>query len=132
MHNVWKSPKLSQFSFSTMAFSNNFCPIESDLSGNTVWQQASGFQHIAKLTISGIFNKLLSTQNVNVARNVEFDFFCDFRIPCLCTLVYSVGYTLPFEFKTRVCNHFSTLVFELKRFLFNCFPPKKSLKLSLK
>ena len=62
---------------------------------------------------------------INVARNVRCDFFCYFRTPCLCTLVYSVGYTLPFEFKTRVCNHFSTLVFELKRFLFNCFPPKK-------
>ena len=28
---------------------NNFCPIKSDLSGNTVWQQASSFQKIAKI-----------------------------------------------------------------------------------
>ena len=33
----------------------------------------------------GIFDKLLSTQNVNgarFARNVECDFFCDFQTPC--------------------------------------------------
>ena len=33
----------------------------------------------------GIFNELLSTQNVNVARfarNVEWDFFCDFQTLC--------------------------------------------------
>ena len=37
-----------------------------------------------KLTIFGIFNELLSTQNVNVARfarNIEWDFFCDFQTP---------------------------------------------------
>ena len=36
----------------------------------------------SKWTIFGIFNQLLSTQNVNVARfarNVECDFFCDFQ-----------------------------------------------------
>ena len=38
-----------------------------------------------KRTIFGIFNELLSTQNVNVARfarNVECDFFCDFQTLC--------------------------------------------------
>ena len=37
-----------------------------------------GFQKLTKMTIFGIFNELLSTQNVNVARfarNVEWDFF---------------------------------------------------------
>ena len=60
----------------------NFCPIKIDLSGNTVWPQASRFK---KLSIFGIFNRLLSTQNVNVVRfahNVEWDFFCDFQTPC--------------------------------------------------
>ena len=41
----------------------------------------------------GIFDKLLSTQNVNVARfarNVECDFFCDFQTPCLC--VHSLAF----------------------------------------
>ena len=31
-----------------LAFSTNFCPIKSDLSGNTVWPQASGFQKLDK------------------------------------------------------------------------------------
>ena len=53
--------------FLILTFSTNFCPINIDLSGNTVWPQA-------------IFDKM-STQNVNVARfarNVEWDFFFDF------------------------------------------------------
>ena len=49
LHSVWKSPKMSNLSFSTLAFSTIFCPI--DLSGNTVWLQASGFQKLAKWTI---------------------------------------------------------------------------------
>ena len=56
-------------------------------SGNTVWPQASGSQKLTKLKIFGIFNKLLSTQNVNVARfarNFKCDFFYDFQT--LCTL----------------------------------------------
>ena len=42
------------------------------------------FKNSPKWTILGIFNKLLSTQNVNVARfarNIEWDFFCDFQTP---------------------------------------------------
>ena len=42
------------------------------------------FKNSPKWTIFGIFNKLLSTQNANVARfarNVEWDFFCDFQTP---------------------------------------------------
>ena len=40
------------------------------------------FKYSPKLTIFGIFNELLSTQNVNVARfarNVEWDFFYNFQ-----------------------------------------------------
>ena len=70
----------------TFRFQNfNFCPTKTDLSGNTVWPQASSFQNSPKWTIFGIFNELLSTHNVNVARfarNVEWDFFCDFQSPC--------------------------------------------------
>ena len=76
------------FEFFNLAFSTNFCPIKTELSGNTVWPQTSGFQNLAKLTIFGIFNELLSTQNVNVARfarNVELDFFCDFQTLCCWT-----------------------------------------------
>ena len=43
------------------------------------------FKNSSKLTIFGILDKLLSTQNVNVARfarNVKCDFFCDFQPLC--------------------------------------------------
>ena len=39
-HSVWKSPKMSHLNFWILAFSTNFCPIKTDLSGNTVWPQA--------------------------------------------------------------------------------------------
>ena len=35
--------------FLILAFSTNFCPIKTDLSGNTVCPQASGFQKFAKI-----------------------------------------------------------------------------------
>ena len=44
------------------------------------------FKNLQNWTIFGICNGLLSTQNVDVARcarNVEWDFFCDFQIPCV-------------------------------------------------
>ena len=62
-----------------MAFSTNFCPIKSDMSGNTVWPQALGFQNFTK---NYHFWYFLSIQNVNIARfarNVEWDFLCDFQ-----------------------------------------------------
>ena len=68
--------------FRIMALFTIFCPIKIDLSSNTVWLQALRFQKLAKLSIFGIFNELLSTQNVNVARFariIEWDFFCDFQ-----------------------------------------------------
>ena len=77
-HRVWKSPNMSHLSFSILAFSTNFCPTKIDLSGNTVWPQASRFQKHAKLTIFDLFNLLLSIHNINVARffrNVVWDFF---------------------------------------------------------
>ena len=46
---VWKSPKMSHLNFWILAFSTNFWPIKTDLSGNTVWPQASGFQKLAKM-----------------------------------------------------------------------------------
>ena len=55
-HIVWKILKILHLNFWILAFSTNFCPIKTDLSGNTVWPQASGFQNSPKWTILGIFN----------------------------------------------------------------------------
>ena len=49
LHSVWKSPKMSHLNFSILAFSTIFCPIKTDLSGNSVWPQASDFQKLAKM-----------------------------------------------------------------------------------
>ena len=48
-HIVWKLLKMSHLNVWIWAFSTNCCPIKTDLSGNTVWPQASGFQKVAKL-----------------------------------------------------------------------------------
>ena len=37
------------FEFLILAFSTNFCLIKTDLSGNTVWPQASGLQKLVKM-----------------------------------------------------------------------------------
>ena len=63
------------FEFLILAFSTNFWPIktQTDMSGNTVWPQALGFQTLAKTGLFGIFN-----WNVNVARfarNVDLEDF---------------------------------------------------------
>ena len=49
-------------------------------------QKCRIFKNSPKLAILGIFNELLSTQNVNVARfarNVECDFLGDFQTLCI-------------------------------------------------
>ena len=78
-HCVWKSSIMSHLNFSIMAFSINFCPIISDLSGNTVWPQTSGF---SKTRQNWLFLAFLMhfcpLKNINLARfarNTEFDFF---------------------------------------------------------
>ena len=75
VHSVWKILKISHLN---LTFSNNCCTIKTDLSGNTVWPQVSKIsKNLPKWTIFGVFDKLLSAQNVNVARfacNVEWDF----------------------------------------------------------
>ena len=35
--------------FFSFGISTTFCPIKTDLSGNTIWPQASGFQKLAKM-----------------------------------------------------------------------------------
>ena len=56
LHIVWTSLKMSHLNFSILAFSTTFCPIKTDLSGNTVWRQASAFQKLLKMELFGIFN----------------------------------------------------------------------------
>ena len=56
---------------------------------NSLKLNATFFCDLQTLTFD-IFNELLSIQNVYVARfarNVEWDFFCDFQTPCLCLKV---------------------------------------------
>ena len=63
---------------------NSFENIPFLLSGNTVWQQISGFQKVSKLTS---FWHFLATQIGKVARfarNVECDFLADFQTLCEC------------------------------------------------
>ena len=55
MHIVWKLLEMSPLNFWILAFSANFCPIKTDLSGNTVWPQTSGFQKLAKMDHFGDF-----------------------------------------------------------------------------
>ena len=45
-HIVYKLIKMSHW---ILAFSTNFCPIKTDLFGNTIWPQASRFQKLAKM-----------------------------------------------------------------------------------
>ena len=45
-HSVWKSPKKSHLNIFILAFSTKFWPIKTELSGNTVWPQALGFQKL--------------------------------------------------------------------------------------
>ena len=88
VHSVWKSSKMSYLNFWIFAFSTNFCPIKTDLSGSHVWPQAQVFKNSPNWTIFGIFNEFSSTQNnVNVTRfasNVECDFFCELQTPWVC------------------------------------------------
>ena len=48
-NSVWKLLKMSHLNFLILVFSTNFCPIKTDLSGNTIWPQASDFQKLAKI-----------------------------------------------------------------------------------
>ena len=52
IHSAWKSPKMSHLSFWILAFSTNFWPIKTDLSGNPVWPQALGFQKLAHFSMN--------------------------------------------------------------------------------
>ena len=82
----WKIYQDVSWEFFISGISHQF---KIDLSGNTFWLLALGFQKVAKLIIFGPFNELLSTPNVNIARfscHIKWDIFCDF--PTLCHSCY--------------------------------------------
>ena len=85
IHIVCKSLKTSHLYFSILAIFSNYCSIKIDLSGNTVWPRASVFQKLAKLTIFGIFNELLSTKMCKCSSLclIEWYFSCDYQTPCI-------------------------------------------------
>ena len=82
-HCVWKLLKMSNLNFWKLAFSTDFCSIKSDLSGNTVWPQALGFQ---KTRQNWHFNQCLS--------NVECDFFSDFSNTVVVQFIWKVSITV--------------------------------------
>ena len=95
-----------------LAFSINFCHILKVTCLVTLFDhKLQVFKISSKWTIFGIFNELLSTQNVNVARfarNVEWDFFCDFK-HCALLLNMSTYQIVSMSCKRKVSKfyHFS-------------------------
>ena len=73
----------------------------------------SHFQKSAKIDFYGIFNEILSTQNVNVARsarNVEWDILYDFQTLCL----FSIGQVI----SSKVLTYFfSVIQFDIASFV---------------
>ena len=47
----FKITQISHLNFWILGFSTNFWPIKTDLSGNSVWPQALGFQKLAKMDL---------------------------------------------------------------------------------
>ena len=80
-HIVWKLLKMLHLKFSIFAFLIIFCPIKIDLSGNTVWPQASGRQKLA--TVANWLTFVHSKCNRNSLRSqCWMRLFCDFQTPC--------------------------------------------------
>ena len=47
-HVVWKLLRMSHLNFGILAFSTNFCPIKTDMSGNTIWHFCCIFMSLEK------------------------------------------------------------------------------------
>ena len=73
---------MSYFSFWIMAFSTNFCPFTTDLFGNTVWPQVSGFQKLVKLneTFSVIFKHKIDL--IQIVFDFRWSYSCPLRKSC--------------------------------------------------
>ena len=73
-----------------MVFWNNEKSLKIDLSGSTVWPQASFYEKLVKLAIFLAFlNWLLFTQNVCSLRSPcqKWDFFAIFKLDVFCHLL---------------------------------------------
>ena len=77
---------MSHLNFQILALSTNFVLLKVTYLVTLFDCKLQVFKNLPKLTIFSIFNELLSTQIVNVARfarNVECDFFFDFQTQCV-------------------------------------------------
>ena len=82
-----------------LAFSTNFVLLKLNCLVILYDRKLQVFKNSPKWTFFGIFNKLLSTQNVNVARFariVEWDFLSDFQTP------WNEGPNFPELFMTQI------------------------------
>ena len=80
-----KLPKMSYLTYLIFAFSTTFCPMKIDCLATLFDRKLLVSKNSPKWIIFGIFHQLLATKNVNVARfarNVEWDFFCEFQTLC--------------------------------------------------
>ena len=68
LHNVWKLLKVSHLNFSILAFTTNFVLLKVICLVTLFDSKFQVFKKSPKWTIFRIFNELLSTHNVNVAR----------------------------------------------------------------
>ena len=93
-HNVWKLLKCRICIFQLGHFPSIFVLLKLTCLVTLFDRKLQFFKNSPKLTYFGIFNELLSTQNVNVAhfaRKVEWDFFCNFQTLCILSRIWSEG-----------------------------------------
>ena len=92
LHSVWISPKMSHLNFEFWHFPSIFDLLKLTCLVTLFDRKLHVFKKLAKMDhFFAFFNEHLSTQNVNVARfarNVEWDFFCDFQTPWDCRIFF--------------------------------------------
>ena len=104
-HIVWKSHKKSHLNF---GISTNFCRIKIDLSGNTVWPQASDLQKLAKMDNFGHF-LFTFVYSKCIQKCYKMRLFEDFYLLCFTWFFYQfnglVNWSyLIYDFLSDHCN----------------------------
>ena len=97
------------------------------MSGNTVWVVASVFLKLAKWIIFGIFDVLLTTQNLRSSLRSQWDFFCNFQTPWpndLISPILSVANLLKFY---NIHSFVKVLGFTYAYYTKKIFPYRRSL-----